>query len=65
MSELDVKSLLEGNQILKNSRGSDGTVCFAAIDCRKGTEPFYWSAENGSAELDFIFQNGCMLFHWK
>jgi len=59
MSELDVKSLLEGNQIFEEFKGAlTEQYVLQQLTAEKGTEPFYWSAENGSAELDFIFQNG-------
>ena len=59
MSELDVKSLLEGNQIFEEFKGAlTEQYVLQQLTAEKGTESFYWSAENGSAELDFIFQNG-------
>ncbi len=59
MSELDVKSLLEGNRIFEEFKGAlTEQYVLQQLTAEKGTEPFYWSAENGSAELDFIFQNG-------
>ena len=59
MSELDVKSLLEGNRIFEEFKGAlTEQYVMQQLTAEKDTEPFYWSAENGSAEIDFIFQNG-------
>jgi hypothetical protein len=59
MSELDIKALLEGNRIFEEFKGAitEQYVLQQLIASRQIT-PFYWSAEKGSAEIDFIFQNG-------
>ena len=57
MSELDIKSLLEGNKIFEEFKGAltEQYVLQQLIASKKAT-PYYWSAEKGTAEIDFIFQ---------
>jgi len=59
MSDLDVKSLLEGNRIFAEFKGAitEQYVLQQLVASRR-VIPFYWSAEKGSAELDFVFQSG-------
>jgi len=58
MSELDVKSLLEGNRLFEEFKGAltEQYVLQQLIASREIT-PYYWSAEKASAEIDFIFQS--------
>jgi len=58
MSELDMKSLLEGNRLFEEFKGAltEQYVLQQLIASRKIT-PYYWSSEKGSAEIDFIFQS--------
>jgi uncharacterized protein len=58
MSELDIKSLLEGNKLFEEFKGAltEQYVLQQLIASKKIT-PYYWSAEKGSAEIDFIFQS--------
>jgi hypothetical protein len=58
MSELDIKSLLEGNKIFEEFKGAltEQYVLQQLIASKKAT-PYYWSAEKGTAEIDFIFQS--------
>ena len=59
MSGLDVKSLLEGNKIFEEFKGAlTEQYVLQQLTARKEIEPFYWSAETGSAELDFVVQSG-------
>jgi len=58
MSELEVKSLLEGNKLFEEFKGvlTEQYVLQQLIASREIT-PYYWSAEKASAEIDFIFQS--------
>ncbi|MDD3927798.1 MAG: ATP-binding protein [bacterium] len=57
MSELDVKSLLEGNRIFEEFKGAltEQYVMQQLVASKKVTL-YYWSAEKGIAEVDFAFQ---------
>lgn len=59
MSGLDLKSLLNGNKIFEEFNGAltEQYVLQQLIASKKIT-PYYWSAEKGTAEIDFIFQIG-------
>ena len=58
-SGLDIKSLLDGSRIFTEFKGSL-TEQYAQQQFRAESDinPFYWSAERGSAEIDFVFQCG-------
>lgn len=58
MSELDIKSLLEGNKLFEEFKGAltEQYVLQQLIASRQIT-PYYWSAEKASAEIDFLFQS--------
>ena len=58
MSDLDRKSLLEGNNLFEEFKGAltEQYVLQQLIASREVT-PYYWSAEKSSAEIDFIFQS--------
>ncbi len=59
MAGLDAKTLLEGNELFEEFKGSltEEYVICQLKECTK-LNVFYWSAENGVAELDFITQIG-------
>ena len=59
MSRLDEKSLLEGNEIFKEFKGSltEEYVLTQLKQCTN-LDLFYWSAEKGISEIDFITQIG-------
>jgi len=59
ISELDLKSLLEGNKVFEEFKGAltEQYVLQQLIASKKVT-PYYWTAEKGSAEIDFILQSG-------
>lgn len=61
-SGLDIKSLLEGNRVFEEFKGSltEQYVLQQLIGI-KGLKPFYWSAEKSNGEVDFVFQNGMEL----
>jgi predicted AAA+ superfamily ATPase len=58
MSELDIKSLLNGNRLFEEFKGAltEQYVLQQLIASREIT-PYYWSAEKASAEINFIFQS--------
>lgn len=58
MTLLSAKTLLDGNKLFTEFKGSltEQYVCQQLIS-EFQIEPFYWSSKDGSAEIDFIFQN--------
>ena len=63
MSGLDAGTLLEGNRLFSEFKGAL-TEQYVAQQLRSesGLKPFYWSAERGQAEVDFVFQLGMELY---
>ena len=59
MSDLDSKTILEGNDIFEEFKGSL-TEQYVLCQLKECTElnVFYWSSEKGIAEIDFIVQIG-------
>lgn len=59
MADLDVKTILEGSNIFKEFKGSL-TEQYVLCQLKQCTElnVFYWTAENATAEIDFITQIG-------
>lgn len=59
MSGLDIKSLLEGNRVFEEFKGSlTEQYVLQQLITNKGVTPFYWSAEKSNGEIDFVFQSG-------
>lgn len=59
VSDLDIKSLLEGNKIFEEFKGAlTEQYVLQQLIATKKIIPYYWSAAKGSAEIDFIFQSG-------
>ena len=58
MTNLSPKVLLEGNKLFTEFKGAlaEQYVC-QQMQSELQIEPFYWSAKDGKAEVDFIFQN--------
>lgn len=57
-SNLDVKSLLEGNRIFEEFKGAlTEQYVQQQLLSSSGIHPYYWSSEKGSAEVDFVFQH--------
>jgi hypothetical protein len=58
MTDLSAKILLEGNRLFTEFKGAltEQFVCQQLISEFEIT-PYYWSAKDGTAEVDFIFQN--------
>jgi len=58
-SNLDVKSLLEGNRIFEEFKGAlTEQYVQQQLIASLGIRPYYWSTEKGTAEVDFVFQHG-------
>lgn len=57
LSRLDSKTILEGNKIFEEFKGAF-TEQYVAQQLINSKEiiPFYWSAEKGTSEIDFIIQ---------
>jgi predicted AAA+ superfamily ATPase len=57
MAELDPQTLLEGDKIFTEFKGSltEQYVCAELKQC--GISPYYWSSER-TAEVDFVFKIG-------
>jgi len=60
-SELDVKTLLEGNRIFEEFKGSLTEQYVLQEMVANGIMPFYWSSE-GKAEVDFVFKHESDIF---
>jgi len=58
-SNLDIKSLLDGNKVFEEFKGAltEQYVLQQLISSKEIT-PFYWSAEKSNGEIDFVFQVG-------
>lgn len=58
MTELSAKTLLDGNRLFTEFKGSltEQFVC-QQLEGEFGITPYYWSAKNGTAEIDFLFQS--------
>jgi len=57
-SELDLKSLLEGNRVFEEFKGAlteQYVLQQLLSDCH--FKPHYWTAERATAEVDFVYQN--------
>jgi len=57
MSDLDERSIVEGNRLFEEFKGAyaEQFVCQELIGAG-GYNLYYWSAENSSGEIDFLFQ---------
>ena len=63
MSGLDERSIIEGNRLFEEFKGSyvEQFVCQELIaECL--FRPYYWSAEKSSGEIDFLFQSQGMVY---
>lgn len=58
MTKLSARVLLEGNRLFTEFKGAlaEQYVCQQLIS-EFGITPYYWSAKDGTAEVDFIFQD--------
>ncbi len=56
-SGLDAKTLIEGNNIFGQYKGAlTEQYVFQQLKCSDGIETYYWSPEQGIAEIDFLIQ---------
>lgn len=58
-SALDLKTLLTGNRVFEEFKGAlteQYVLSQLLADCN--VNPFYWTAERATAEVDFVFQQG-------
>lgn len=58
-SGLDLKTLLEGNRVFEEFKGAlteQYVLQQLLADCH--VQPYYWTAERATAEVDFVFQHG-------
>ena len=63
MVDLDVRTIIEGNRLFEEFKGAfvEQFVCQELIaECKY--QPYYWSAEKSSGEIDFIFQSKGQVF---
>jgi predicted AAA+ superfamily ATPase len=59
MSDLDLKSLLQGNRVFEEFKGAlTEQYVLQQLITNKEIKPYYWTAENSSGEIDFVFQYG-------
>ena len=57
MTDLDVKSLLEGNNVFEEFKGAlTEQYMLQQLIAQKNTSVYYWSPENGRSEIDFLVQ---------
>lgn len=58
LSELDKRTLLEGNKIFTEFKGAlTEQYVLQQLKSMKDIPIYYWSAENGTSEIDFIIQS--------
>jgi predicted AAA+ superfamily ATPase len=60
-SELDVKTLLEGNRIFEEFKGALTEQYVLQEMVTNGITPYYWSS-SGTAEVDFVFRHGSDIY---
>jgi len=59
MGDIDVKTLLEGNAIFEEFKGAlTEQYVLQQLKTTKEINVYYWSAENATAEIDFLVQYG-------
>jgi hypothetical protein len=59
MSDLDPQSLIGGNRIFEEFKGAlTEQFVHQHLIAESAVKPYYWSAENSTGEVDFIFQHG-------
>lgn len=58
MVDMDVKTLLEGNNVFEEFKGAlTEQFVLQQLIVLSGITTYYWSAENGTAEIDFLLQH--------
>jgi predicted AAA+ superfamily ATPase len=59
VSGLDLKALLEGDRVFEEFKGAlTEQYVLQQLLASRAFIPFYWSADKGSAEVDFVLQSG-------
>ena len=57
LSQLDKKSILQGNTIFQEFKGAlTEQFVLQQFVCNRQIRPYYWTAAKGTAEVDFVFQ---------
>jgi len=57
LSKIDAKTLLEGNQYFTEFKGSiTEQYVLQELWSSNHFDPYYWTASNGNAEVDVVFQ---------
>ncbi len=59
MSQLDIKTIIDGSRVFEEFKGAlTEQYVLQQLVARGGLTPYYWSADSGEAEVDFLFQIG-------
>ena len=59
MARLNQTVLLDGNELFKEFKGAlTEQYVLQQLKTLKGVEPYYWTNDRGSAEVDFLIDNG-------
>ncbi len=57
MGDIDVRTLLDGNDIFVEFKGAlTEQYVLQQLIAEVGVTPYYWSSEHGTGEIDFLFQ---------
>ena len=57
LSGLDARSILEGNRVFEEFKGSlTEQYVLQELRTNSGLDPYYWMNEKGNGEVDFVFQ---------
>lgn len=66
MTDLDKKTLLEGNRIFQEFKGAlTEQYVLQQLMADEDYRIFYWSAENARAEVDFLVQKAGKIYAWE
>ena len=57
-SRLDASVLVDGHELFPSSRGPHGNYVCQELVATGKVVPYYWSAENSSGEVDFVYDYG-------
>ena len=57
MVDIDPKTILEGNRLFEEFKGATTEQFVLQQLIATGLKPYYWSAENATAEVDFLVQH--------
>ena len=62
MAGLSSRTLLEGNELFTNFRGSMTEQYVLQQILAHGVEPYYWTSDSGNAEVEFVVQGDLSVF---